>query len=120
MKRKSTDQLLADYRATAVVHGRALQEGPARTCNRAYDKLARIRRELRERGDSHLQRVRELFDDDDPAVRRSAGVDALEFAPDEGLRVLREVAAGPPGMVQFDAEMVLQQWETGEWDTSTP
>ena len=120
MKRKTTDELLADYRATAVIHGQALHDGPTRTCNRAYDKLTRIRRELRDRGASHIQRVIDLLDDDDPSVRRSAAVDVLAFAPDDALRVLREVAAGPPGMVRLDAEMVLQQWEAGEWDTSTP
>ena len=26
----------------------------------------------------------------------------------------------PPGMVRLDAEMILQQWDAGEWDTSIP
>ncbi len=120
MKRKSTDVLLSDYRATAVIHGHALHNGPTCICNRAYDKLTRIRCELRDRGDDHIQRVLAFLDDDDPSVRRSAAVDALAFAPDEAVRVLREIATGLPGMVRLDAEMVLELWDAGEWDTSIP
>ena len=120
MKRKSTEALLTEYRATAALHGHAQHHGPTRTCNRAYDKLTRIRLELQTRGDDHRRRVLAFLDDEDPAVRSWAAVDALALSPDDGLRVLREVAAGPPSMVRLDAEMILKQWEAGEWDTSIP
>ncbi len=118
MKRKSTDTLLAEYIETAARHGRTLERGSPGACNRAYDQLASIRRELRARGPEHHRRLHGLLDHEDPAVRRSAAVDALVFAPDDGVRVLREIAGGPPGLVRHDAEMVLSLWEAGEWDTS--
>ncbi len=120
MKDKSTEALVAEFRATAVRHGRALCDGERVACNRAYDQLTRIRRELQARGDEHRRRLLALLDDDDPAVRNCAAVDALALAPAEGVRVLREVAAGPPSMIELDAKMILELWDKGEWDTSIP
>ncbi len=107
--------LLDEYRSTAVRHGQALENGPPGPCNRAFDKLTRIRHELRARGPEHHGRLRVLLDDENTAVRRSAAVDALVFAPDEGVKVLRDIASGPPGLIRHDAAMVLKLWEAGEW-----
>lgn len=116
LKQKSVDALLADYRKTAARHGAALEDGPPGPCNRAFDKLTRIRHELRARGPEYHSRLRVLLNDENPAVRRSAAVDALVFAPDEGARVLRDIASGPPGLIRHDAAMVLKLWEAGEWN----
>ena len=111
----TSDRLLEAYRQAATIHGEALEVGNARRCNKAYGELSRIRRELRRLGPEHLRKLLTLLDDENVAVRRSAAADALDFAPEEGLRVLREIAGGPETMVQFDAEMILTRWEAGEW-----
>lgn len=102
MTGKSADELLVEYRATAALHGRSQAVGESERCNSAHDKLTRIRLELAARGDEHRRRVLAFLGDDDIAVRTWAAVDALARAPDDGVRVLREVAAGPPGMVRLD------------------
>ena len=111
----NVDALIAAYRAAAVAHGQAAENGSTKRCNTAFDELTRIRRELRQAGPDTLRQLSALLEDEDRAVRRSAAVDALEFAPDDAVRVLREVASGPKGMVRLDAEMILEQWEAGEW-----
>ena len=108
-----------DYRVTAMLHGRSMGIGRPETCNHAYDKLTRIRLELAARGDEQRRRLLEFLDDDDPSVRSWAAVDALAKAPDDGVRVLREIA-NSPDMVGLDAKMILELWDAGEWDTSIP
>ncbi|MEM9489709.1 MAG: DUF2019 domain-containing protein [Myxococcota bacterium] len=104
------DPLIAAYREAATIHGDALEVGDAPRCNAALDEVERIRAELRDTDPDYTHKILALLDDSNCAVRSCAAVDALDFAPEEGLRVLREVAAGPLGMVQFGAEMMLEKW----------
>lgn len=109
------DQLITEYRKAAIIHGEASEAGNARRCNAAYDELTRIRRQLRQAGPEHARKILTLLDDENRSVRSWAAVDALDLSPDDGVRVLREVASGPRGMVRLDAEMVLKLWDAGEW-----
>lgn len=115
MKRKSTADLLIEYRATALLHGQATDAGDSRRCNRAHDKIRRLQRVLRERGDEFQQGILALLDDEDLHVRVWAASDALAFAPDEAVRVLRKIAGLPRGLASFDAKMTLELWDAGEW-----
>jgi hypothetical protein len=56
-----------------------------------------------------------FLDDEHPAVRCWAAVDALDLSPDDGLRVLKELAEGPKSEVRFNARMILKMWDAGEW-----
>ena len=114
MKHKRTEDLLIEYRATVLLHGQATDAGDSRGCNRAHDKLMRLQRVLRDRGDEYQRGILALLDDEDPHVRVWAASDALAFAPDEAVRVLREVASSR-GLASLNARMTLQLWDAGEW-----
>ena len=109
------DELIAAYRREAIAHGRGLEDGNSRRCNRAHDALAGIRDQLRQSGPQYQDALLALLDDDNASVRSWAAMDVLQFSPEDGVRVLREVASGPRGMVRLDAEMVLERWQAGEW-----
>ena len=109
------DDMIALYRETAILYGNSQEQGNAARCNAASDKLDDLRASLRREYPDWRDKIRALLDDENRLVRWCAAVDALDFAPDEGLRVLRTVASGPRGMVRFDAEMVIEEWEAGRW-----
>ena len=113
------NELLAAYRLTAIAHGEALEAGDARRCNAAHGELEDIRTRARYFGQDWQGGILALLGDDRPAVRNCAAVDALDFSPEDGLRALREVASGPRGVVQLDARMILESWESGEWQGET-
>jgi HEAT repeat protein len=105
---------LEQYREAAILHGECSYGGQAKRANRAYDTLTRIRQEVRRAGPETARRLfLTLLDDSNVFVRLRAAVDALEFAPEDGLRVLREIAAGPISPWQGSAETLVEQWETG-------
>ena len=104
--------LVAAYRAAAVAHGRATNDGDHRAANRHHDIVAAIYRELRKRGDSARRELLPLLDDIDPYVRAWAAAHALDFAPDRGERVLRRLAESP-GAIGLSAEMTLREWAKG-------
>lgn len=109
------DDMVAAYREAAIRHGDGQESGNAARCNAALDDLERVRADLRRQGSEGIARMRALLDDEERSVRCCAAVDALDFAPEDGLRVLRDVANGPLGMIRLGAEMVIEEWEAGRW-----
>ena len=105
----TSDELLGAYRAAAIEYGTEID---AKRCNVALARLPGIIGALRAVGAE--RRILELLDDESEHVRAWAGFDALVLSPDDGVRVLRELAEGPYEGVGAAAEMTLQLWEKGE------
>lgn len=111
MKSASLDDLIAAYRDAAQTHGAATKSGDYKTGNKASDRIAAIYAELRRRGEDAQRELLPLLRDDDPGVRLWAAAHALEFAPDEGVHVLRALVQR--GILGFDAKITLREWEAG-------
>jgi Domain of unknown function (DUF2019) len=71
----------------------------------------RVYRELRDEG--QRERLLPLLNHADVAVRAWTAAHALEFAPDEGERVLEEIATIDQGILGFDAQQTLSVWREG-------
>lgn len=109
-------ETLARYREAAIAHGEASTEGNARRANRAFDRLTRIRQQLRRGGPEQAHSILTLLDDESIFVRKAAAVDALELAPEAGVRVLRAIAEGPMSPTRGSADTLLEQWMTGTFE----
>ena len=81
-----------------------------------YELLVAIRGELRARGIEAQRQLLKLLDDPDPGTRCWAAGSVLEFAPDEGVQVLTEIAEHVDGLVGFSAERPLEQWKAGTFN----
>ena len=106
----TVDELVRRYAEAASAHQKASERGDHKSANPEHDVVAAVYRELRRRGEREA--LLPLLAHAESAVRAWAGAHALEFAPEEGERVLEEVAA-EPGLVGFDAKMTLQTWHEG-------
>jgi hypothetical protein len=105
--------LIEQYRKAAMRHGDAVEKGKSKIANKWFDQGIRISHHFR-RGGAEMQRAfMVLLYDINPWVRCRAATHSLEFAPVEALKALEQVAAGPPSLVQFNAEMVLREWRAG-------
>jgi hypothetical protein len=113
MKTKAPETLLESYRQAAIRHRTALEEGNAKAANRAHDKVVKLSHHFRHGGSDLQEAFIVLLNDENLSVRAWAATHALEFAPDEAVRVLRKIARGPRSLIRLSAEMVLAQWEAG-------
>ena len=112
--RDSVAAVLARYAGAAAAHGRATLDKNIsyREVNKQYRILAKALEQLRCRGPDAQLALLGLLDDPDPSVRGWAARDALEFAPQQAEACLAELAK-LPGLIGFDAEMVLKEWRAG-------
>jgi hypothetical protein len=111
LTRTTVGELVSRYVEAATEHVKASERGDYRRANPQHDIVAAIYRELRRRGEGEA--LLPLLAHDEPAVRSWAGAHALEFSPQEGERVLEELAA-EAGVVGLNAQMTLETWRKGE------
>ena len=105
------DPRVAAYSEAAAAHSRATVDGDSKSANDAHDRLATIYRELRDEG--QRERLLPLLDCADTGVRVWAAAHALEFAADQGERVLEEIVAAERGILGFGAKETLSVWRAG-------
>ena len=108
-----TASLVTMYARSAAAHGRSLDTADSKSANRHADVLAAVYRELRARGRDAQLALMPLLNDPDPNVRVWAAGHALEFAPEDGEKVLTEMAAAFKGLIGWSAEMTLKEWRKG-------
>jgi hypothetical protein len=103
--------ILAEYTDAAIGHCRAIEAGSARRADRHSLLAGKLFRELRECHQEH--RLLDLLSHPEPAVRQWSAMHCLSFAPEQGERVLRELADGEPGVVRVNAYTALRFWHDG-------
>jgi hypothetical protein len=108
-----TAKTLERYRKAVIRYGIATETGKPKMANKAFDEMVRLSHQFRRGGPEMQQAFLTLLKDENVWVRCDVATCALEFAPEEAVPVLRQIAAGPRGPVRLDAEIILEQWETG-------
>ena len=109
--RDSLEAVIHEYMEAASAHGEATAVGDSAMANHAHDVLAAVYRRVRE--DGAQRRLLPLLKHSYPAVVVWAGAHALEFAPDEGERVLADLARRDRSVIGFTAMMTLSEWRDG-------
>lgn len=104
--------LLVEYVNAAQVHGEATRSGDYHSANIAYETIAGVYRELRSRGLEAQNRLLNLLNHEDFAVRSWAASHALEFAPQRGLPVLEALSDGQ-GIWRLEAITTIKEWKKG-------
>lgn len=109
------EQLIEKTRVLSAERMRAIYAGKPKDGNRMFDLLVAIHRELRARGIEALRQLLVLLDDPDLGTRCWAATAVMEFAPEEGERVLADLAKNAGGLVGSSAEWALEEWKAGNF-----
>lgn len=113
-----TDALVARYRTILVEMDARRTEtgGRPRTWNRLVQRMQAVQLELRATPEGR-DAITNLINDENPTVRSWSAVNALAWAPAQARAELkREASAG--GVLGFDAEISLREFDAGRLDTS--
>jgi uncharacterized protein DUF2019 len=108
-----TEHLIEKTRTLSAERMRAIYAGKPKDGNRMFELLVAIHRELRARGIEAQRQLLSLLDDPDLGTRCWAATAVMEFAPEEGERVLADLAKSAGGLVGFSAEWALEEWKSG-------
>ena len=106
------ERLLEDYAAAAVKHGESTEKGNSRVANKSYRLIVRALRKLDGASPQGRRVLRHLYSHVDSSVRLWAASHLLGVDPEGAVAILEEVSKGP-GILAFDAEMVLKEWRAG-------
>lgn len=105
----------ARYRRAAKAHGEATESGDSDAANASFDRAIAALHDLRRTPGAERAALSELSGDEDPHVRCWAATHLLPLDEPRAREVLAALASGP-GIVGFNAKMVLEQWSKGELD----
>jgi hypothetical protein len=92
---KDFEQDLRGFVEAAVAYCNAIRNGQSKKANRQVGVATNAYRKLKERGEVAKTAFLELLGSEDEAIRYMAAVHALDFAPEQGERVLANIAKGP-------------------------
>ena len=112
MHDRTIESLVQAYTIAAAKHGQTADDPNPETSNQQAEVIEGVYHELRERGREAQLHLLDLLDHSNPDVRLWAASHALEFAPDQGEPVLKELMDGG-GWAAVTAEITLQVWREG-------
>ena len=113
MKRDQST-LEREFARLAERRSRALAENDSKAANRYYDRLYRLKDEIRalpDKGEALLGRV--ISSSSDPEVRITAASLLLPINEAAALGELGAIAGGDLGLVSLTARMTVRQWMAG-------
>ena len=113
MKSKSVAEAGSEFKRAAVAKGDAREPLPARADHALHAQMARAVWALDDLGAPGAAALEALATDESPLVRSWAAAELLSRG-DSRMRPILEELALLPGMVGFDARIVLQQLAKGE------
>jgi Domain of unknown function (DUF2019) len=105
--------VLKEYTELAVLHGQALGEFDHKKSNRLHSRITKLYQALRALGPEAQNELLKLLEHPDSSVRCWAAAHALDFAPERGEPVLKQIAAEGPMPLCMSAETVLMGWRAG-------
>jgi len=109
---KSLNDLVSEYRHNAVEHGRATETGDHKKANKHHDRLVGALHLLRQHGTEGEQALLGLLSDENASVRCWAATHSLENDAEQARNALEALSA-QPGIIGFNARMVLSEWDKG-------
>jgi hypothetical protein len=109
MKRKTINELVAEFAESVVKQNEAIWRRDPSTGNKFADSYADAFKELHALGNSGLAALASLLDDKRVDVRTMAAAFLVPYMTNDAVKVLEEASEGQ-GIVALGAEMALKRW----------
>ena len=110
---ESLQNVIEKSRKFAIAHGKATLTGDYKSGNLAFDKLVALVPVIRKYGKDGEAALLHLTEDADDSVVCWAATNLLKSHEAQALAALERVAK-KTGIMAFNAELVLKQWNKGE------
>lgn len=105
------EDLISDYKDTAILHGNGTMSGNKRKANQAYTRLQNILKKITEIDEDKA--LLDLFSDENVWVRLWAAAHSLEIDETKAKKNLRHLADAEIPIVSMNARYTLQEWDNG-------
>jgi hypothetical protein len=109
---RQVGDLISEYREHAVQHSVATESGEFEKGNEHHDMLFAVVRRLRTAGDDGNRALLTLLEDEAAGVRCWAATHCLIVDERRARQVLADLSYYQ-GIVGFNAQMVLSEWDNG-------
>lgn len=106
------DQILKEYIEACIKQEDSLHRGDSKTGNKQYRIINSIRRDLKANPQYGIETLIPFLDHPNANVRLTTAFCLIPIIPDQARAVLVELSIGR-GMVAFNAEMTLSEWDKG-------
>lgn len=106
------NEWIEKYIDAAINYGKAQEEGNFKEVNKNAEKIQIIRKELKKGSEIYLEQLESLLNHDNDYVRLKASFDLLSIQSKKAENELVELSR-KRGLIGFEAEMILQEWEKG-------
>lgn len=108
------DEIAAEWKTAARQHGEGTEQGDSKKTNAAYDKVARLSKQIKASGPDGERVFLEMLKNEDASVRSWAAFNLLTSQPAVAEAELERIAS-LPGLVAFSAEIALEEWRAGRF-----
>ena len=101
------------YIIAAKSYGKYSELGDSKKTNKSYDEIMSSLADINNLPDNGKQYLSELVDDENDYVVCWAATHLIPMDKKLAKRTLKRLTKGKPGIVRFDAKMVLEEWKAG-------
>lgn len=105
------------YIAAAGQHGACSETGNYKVGNAAYDRLMKLRHDLKKLPDRGVAVLSRLIQHPNDWVKSAAGTNLLPLREELAFAILERLAAGPSRHVASNAKLILREWREGHMNT---
>ncbi|HEY9061488.1 MAG TPA: DUF2019 domain-containing protein [Pseudobacteroides sp.] len=109
---RSIEELVKMFVDASMRLEEAESVGNSKIVNQQYDKLRKIREELKEIGDEAMESLISLINHENIYVRYNAAYSIIPVNPEKAKEALNEIS-NARGLIGFTSKMTLREWENG-------
>jgi hypothetical protein len=103
--------LVSAFREAAIAQGLAMSQIDPKTANQHADIIYEIGRILKARGADSQVSIMPLLEDENVDVRLWAAAEALGFAPERAIVILKQIEEASVGFRRTSAHYTLKEWQ---------